>query len=185
MTAIERAFHDELRSELRERGFDVFDVDATFEELSLNPDRDADWYVQIIPEQGETVDDVDYYGGIGVGGRHADVTLGLLVSRIAAEANVYRGRTLELIATESLKKRTPRSCRRPSALEDGTSLRRLRFRSWSAHRQKAWRGRLLAISRSASRPRCASSTGLVLDRRRGLRRARSRTCARRSASPHA
>jgi len=101
MTTIARAFHDELHSELRERGFEVFEVHATFEDLSLDPARDADWYVEVIPEQGETVD----YGGIGVGGRHADVTLGLLVSRIAADANVYRGRTLELIATESLKKK--------------------------------------------------------------------------------
>jgi hypothetical protein len=101
LSMIERAFHDELFSELRERGFEVFEVEATLDELSRDPDRDADWYVEVIPARGETVD----YGGVGVGGRHADVTLGLLVSRMAAEANVYRGRTLELIATESLKKK--------------------------------------------------------------------------------
>lgn len=101
MSSIERAFHAELRSELRERGFDVFEVDVPFDELALDPDRDADWYLEVIPARGETVD----YGGVGVGGRHADVTLGLLVSRLGAEANVYRGRTLERIATESLQKK--------------------------------------------------------------------------------
>lgn len=98
---IRKAFHQALHAELRARGFEVFDVDLPFDELAMDPDRDADWYVEIIPARGETVD----YGGVGVGGRHADVTLGLLVARIAAEVNVYRGRTLELVATESLKKK--------------------------------------------------------------------------------
>jgi hypothetical protein len=100
-SAIQNAFHDALQTELRERGFDAYEVDTTFEELELDPDRDADWYVEVIPAGAETVD----YGGIGVGTRHADVTLGVLVSRVAAEVNVYRGRTLELIATESLAKK--------------------------------------------------------------------------------
>ena len=95
------SFHDALESELRRRGFDVFAVDERFDELAVNPDRDADWYVEVIPGDAGTVD----HGGIGVGGRHADVTLGLLVSRIGVEVNVYRGRTLERIATESLKKK--------------------------------------------------------------------------------
>jgi hypothetical protein len=94
-------FHDTLEAELRQRGFDVFTVEASFEELSLDPDRDADWYVEVIPGNAETVD----YGGLGVGSRHADVTLGVMVSRVGAEASIYRGRTLELIATESLQKK--------------------------------------------------------------------------------
>lgn len=99
---IQNAFHQALHAELRERGFDVFEVDATFDELAQDPDRDADWYVEVVPATAETVD----YGGLGVGGRHADVTLGLVVSRVAAEASIYRGRTLELIATESLAKKS-------------------------------------------------------------------------------
>ena len=95
------SFHDTLESELRRRGFDVFTLDASLEELSLDPDRDADWYVEVIPGRSETSD----YGGIGVGSRHTDVTLGVLVSRIGAEAGIYRGRTLELVATESLQKK--------------------------------------------------------------------------------
>lgn len=94
-------FHDTLESELRQRGFDVSTVDASFDELSLDPDRDADFYVEVIPGNAETVD----YGGVGVGSRNADVTLGVMVSRVGAEASIYRGRTLELIATESLQKK--------------------------------------------------------------------------------
>lgn len=100
-SAVQNAFHDALHAELRERGFEVFEVDATFDELSMEPDRDADWYVEVIPAGAETVD----HGGLGVGTRHADVTLGLVVSRVGAEANIYRGRTLELIATETLQKK--------------------------------------------------------------------------------
>jgi hypothetical protein len=95
------SFHDTLESELRQRGFDVFAVDASFDELSNDPDRDADWYVEVIPGETGTVD----YGGIGLGGRHADVTLGLLVSRVGVDVSIYRGRTLEVIAKESLRKK--------------------------------------------------------------------------------
>jgi hypothetical protein len=98
---IQKTFHDALHAELRERGFEVYEIDATFDELSMDPDRDADWYVEVIPASAETVD----YGGVGVGTRHADVTLGVLVSRVAAEVHVYRGRTLEKIASESLAKK--------------------------------------------------------------------------------
>ena len=95
------SFHDTLQSELRQRGFDVYTEDSTFDDLSLNPDRDADWYIEIVPGDSDTVD----YGGLGVGTRHADVSLGLLVSRVGAEARVYRGRTLELVASESSTKK--------------------------------------------------------------------------------
>ena len=94
-------FHDALQSELRQRGFDAFTVDASFEELSMNPDREADWYVEVLPGDAETVD----YGGVGVGSRHADITLGVLVSRVGADVNIYRGRTLELVAKQSVKKK--------------------------------------------------------------------------------
>ena len=94
-------FHDALENELRQRGFDVVTVEASFEDLSLDPDRDADWYVEVLPGDAETVD----YGGVGVGSRHADVTLGILVSRVGAEVSIYRGRTLELVATESVQKK--------------------------------------------------------------------------------
>lgn len=100
-SSIQNIFHDALHAELRERGFDAFEVEMTFAELAVEPDRDADWYVEVIPGSAETTD----HGGVGVGTRHSDVTLGVVVSRVAAEVNIYRGRTLELIATESLKKR--------------------------------------------------------------------------------
>ncbi len=93
--------HDALETELRQRGFDAFAVDASFEELSQDPDRDADWYVEVVPADADTID----YGGVGVGSRNADVTFGILVSHVGAEVSIYRGRTLELIATESVKKK--------------------------------------------------------------------------------
>lgn len=98
---IQKTFHEALYAELRERGFEVYEVEATFDELSLDPDRDADWYIEVVPATADTVD----YGGVGVATRHTDVTLGVLVSRVAAEAHVYRGRTLERVASESLAKK--------------------------------------------------------------------------------
>lgn len=96
------SFHDTLQTELRQRGFDVYTEESSFEDLSQDPDRDADWYIEIVPGDAGTTD----YGGVGVGTRHADVTLGLLVSRVGADAHVYRGRTLELIASESSQKKS-------------------------------------------------------------------------------
>lgn len=99
--AIEKTLYETVCAELRVRGFEVVDVEGGFEELAMDPDRDADWYVELVPANAESAD----YGGVGVGGRQGGVTLGVVVSRIAAEARVYRGRTLELLATESLAKR--------------------------------------------------------------------------------
>lgn len=101
VAAIEKTLHETLCAELRARGFEVVDVEQSFDDLEMNADRDADWYIELVPAHAESAD----YGGVGVGGRHADMTLGVVVSRIAAEARVYRGRTLELLATESLAKR--------------------------------------------------------------------------------
>ena len=39
-------------------------------------------------------------------GRHADVSLGVVVSRVAAELRLYDGTTMELIASSDLSKRT-------------------------------------------------------------------------------
>jgi hypothetical protein len=98
---MQRTVVDVLGEELRKRGFDAYEVDQTFTELERDADRDADFYVEIVGAGGESFD----YGGVGVGGRHADVWLGLIVSRVAAELRVYDGRTLETLATKTLAKK--------------------------------------------------------------------------------
>lgn len=98
---MQRTVVDVLGDELRKRGFDAYEVDLTFTQLEQDPDRDADFYVEIVGAGGESFD----YGGLGVGGRHADVSFGLIVSRVAAELRVYDGRTLQTLATKTLSKK--------------------------------------------------------------------------------
>ena len=92
-----------LLAELRNRGFDAFDVGLTYEELL---DQEAvpiaDYIVEINAGQPQTAD----YGGVDVVGRHADVSLGGVVSTVAAELRLYDGTTMELIATSDLSKRS-------------------------------------------------------------------------------
>jgi hypothetical protein len=98
-SAVERS----LLSELRQRGFDAFDVGLTYEELM---DREAvpiaDYIVELNAGPTQTAD----YGGVDVVGRHADVSLGVIVSQIAGQLRVYDGATMELIATSDLSKRS-------------------------------------------------------------------------------
>jgi hypothetical protein len=98
-SAVERS----LLRELRQRGFDAFDVGLTYEQLL---DQEAvpiaDYIVELNAGPTQTAD----YGGVDVVGRHADVSLGVVTSRIAAELRLYKGTTMELIATSDLSKRS-------------------------------------------------------------------------------
>ncbi|HEV7767280.1 MAG TPA: hypothetical protein VGQ76_19920 [Thermoanaerobaculia bacterium] len=90
----EIAMANALRRELRERGFDAFDVE--YDDRATI----ADYVVEIAEARPSTED----YGGIGVSGRHADVEIGIVVSRLHAELRIYDGETMELIASENLSK---------------------------------------------------------------------------------
>lgn len=98
-SAVERS----LLRELRQRGFDAFAVGLTYEELL---DQEAvpiaDYIVELNAGPAQTAD----YGGVDVVGRHADVSLGVVVSQIAGELRLYDGATMELIATSDLSKRS-------------------------------------------------------------------------------
>lgn len=98
---VQRCVLDSLRDELRHRGFDVYFEKASFDDLSFDPDRDADYYIDVVGD-GET----ENYGGIGIGGRHGDISIGVLASHVAAEVRVYEGRTLQLLATKSLSRQS-------------------------------------------------------------------------------
>lgn len=91
-----------LRNELRTRGFDAFDALRTREELVEEGAAVADFYIELAGARTS----VSEHGGVGVGTRHGDISLGVLVSRVAAELRVYDGETLELVATHDLAKRT-------------------------------------------------------------------------------
>jgi hypothetical protein len=95
------AMANALRRELRARGIDAFDAERTYDEVLDERTSIADYYVEIAEARPTTED----YGGVGVAGRHADVELGIVVSRLQAELRIYDGETMELIATENLSKR--------------------------------------------------------------------------------
>ena len=91
-----------LREELRKRGFDAFDTNMTFDEAARSDENVPDFYVEI---EGGAVDS-DNAGGVAIGGRTVDVSMDLVVARVAADLRVYDAGTMELITTESLKKKS-------------------------------------------------------------------------------
>ena len=95
-----RVIREALRDELKSRGVDAFVVEADLDQLAAAEARDADYYLEIL---GET--DVREHGGVGVGSRHADVSLGVVSSEMVADLFVYDGATLEPIAEETLSKK--------------------------------------------------------------------------------
>lgn len=100
---VESPVERSLIGELQKRGFDAFDVGLTYEQL-LDEEAVpiADYIVVIDGGQTQTAD----YGGVDVVGRHADVSLGMVVSKMSAELRLYDGDTMELIATSDLSKRS-------------------------------------------------------------------------------
>ncbi len=98
---VHRAVVTSLRDRLRSRGFEVTLVDATYDEIAHSDGRpDADYLVEIAGDS-RTED----HGGMGVSGPHAAVSLGMLVSDVAADVFVYDGVTLEELEHESMSKR--------------------------------------------------------------------------------
>ena len=97
---VQRTVTTTLRNELRARGFDVRMIDATFDELSRDGEPLADFLIEIAGDS-RTED----RGGVGGGGRHASMSLGMLVSDVATDVFVYDGETLEQLAHEQLSKR--------------------------------------------------------------------------------
>jgi hypothetical protein len=92
-----------LLNELRGRGLDAFDAGRTYDELMDDEAvAIADYIVEVRGGEAHTED----YGGIGIGGRHGDLELGVVVSKVAAELRVYDGATMKLIARTDLSKRT-------------------------------------------------------------------------------
>ncbi len=97
-TWVEEAVVRTLVAELRKRGFDAFDTNLELRELDGDDIPHADYFVEIAGSGA----DVGEFGAIGIGSRHADLELSLVMSRVAAELRVYDGSSLDLIRTEKL-----------------------------------------------------------------------------------
>jgi hypothetical protein len=100
--ALQADVAESLRRELRARGFDAFDAVRTYDEAVEDGAPVADYYVEVVGGEASSVE----HGGIGVGSRHVGVSVGVLVSRVAAELRVYDGETLQLVSSHDLSKRS-------------------------------------------------------------------------------
>lgn len=91
-----------LVDELRDRGEDAYESHLTYDDAWRDGAGDADYLVEIIGGDAHAAD----YGGLGIGGRHADVTVGVVSTRVAAELRLYDAETMELLASEPLSKKS-------------------------------------------------------------------------------
>ena len=98
---VQSAMADALRRELRQRGFDAFDAERTYDEVMDDSAVVADYFVEFASAEPSTYDSA----GIGVGGRYADVGIGRVTSRMHVEVRVYDAETMELTASENLSKK--------------------------------------------------------------------------------
>jgi hypothetical protein len=91
----------ETTAQLRRSGVEAWDTSRTIEMIRDEDLHDADLFVEISGGDAR----VHQVGDVGVGDRHVSATLGVLMSKVAAEVRVYDGRTLELIDQYDLSRR--------------------------------------------------------------------------------
>lgn len=99
---IANVIEGDLPRVLRERGFDAFDARRTFEELRDGDAPPAAFYVEVVGARASGRD----VGGIGVGLDNVGTTLGVVVSRVAAEVRLYDGKSLALVDRWDLSKKS-------------------------------------------------------------------------------
>jgi hypothetical protein len=92
----------ELTKQLRDAGFDAFDAEVTLRDLERDAESGAEIYVLVsgVEATGHNV------GVVDVGDAHVGTTLGVTMSRVAAEVRVYDGRTLDVLDRYELSHNT-------------------------------------------------------------------------------
>jgi hypothetical protein len=99
---VANAIEGVLPRALHDRGFDAFDAQRTFEDLRGGDAPPAAFYVEVVGAHAGGRE----AAGIGIGTENAGATLGVLVSRVAAEVRLYDGKTLELVDRWDLSKKS-------------------------------------------------------------------------------
>ncbi len=99
--SVATTIQSDLCSELRRRGFDAFDANATFEDLTRGHAPDADFYVDVV--SGDAANRPVAGGGIGT--ESVGVDLAVVLARVAAEVRVY-DKELRVIGTYDLHRET-------------------------------------------------------------------------------
>lgn len=93
LSAAAVAIEREMTEQLRSNGVDAFDTQRTLDQVRDEDVNGADILVEVSGGDARSRD----IGGIGVADRHVSATLGIVISKVAAEVRVYDARTLELL----------------------------------------------------------------------------------------
>lgn len=98
--SVAQSIERRLCEELRDRGFDAFQVETPIDRLVPFDPANADYYVEIVGTGGASVPVADASLGAG----RVAVDLGVLVSHVATRLRLYDGRSLDLLQTFNLEK---------------------------------------------------------------------------------
>ncbi|HEX7833525.1 MAG TPA: hypothetical protein VF787_27990 [Thermoanaerobaculia bacterium] len=99
-----------LQRELRSRGFDAYETEWTYDDAANAENVDVDYYVEMIGAGADS----NAVGGVDIAGRNTEVSIGVVTSLVGAELRLYDARTMELLTTQSISKRT--SAIRPTGI---------------------------------------------------------------------
>ena len=99
---VANAIESALPRALRDRGFDAFDAQRTYDDLRRGDDGGAAYYVEVV---GAHAGDRER-AAVDVGVENLYASIGVVVSRVAAEVRLYDGRTLELVDRWDLSKKS-------------------------------------------------------------------------------
>jgi len=100
--SVASAIESSLPRALRDRGFDAFDAQRTYDDVRRGDGPDAAFYVEVAGAHARDREAV----GVGVGAENVYASIGVVVSRVAAEVRLYDGKTLELIDRFDLSKKS-------------------------------------------------------------------------------
>jgi hypothetical protein len=99
---VARTIESDLPRVLRDRGFDAFDAHATYDDVRRGDGPGAAYYVEVVGARAGDREAV----GVGVGAENVYASIGVVVSRVAAEVRLYDGKTLELVDRWDLSKKS-------------------------------------------------------------------------------
>jgi hypothetical protein len=95
------AIEHEIVAQFRERGIEAWETHRTLKDAFQDNVEPADLYIEVSGGDAR----IHEIGGVDISGPHVATTLGVIISKAAAEVRVYDGRTLDLVDRFELSKR--------------------------------------------------------------------------------
>ena len=90
-----------LVDELQERGFEAIDPGVDEHDLLRGDVPAADFWIELAPGDGGRA---EAFGEVHAGSRNAGVSVGLGVTRLAAEVRIYEGDSLAMVASRAVSR---------------------------------------------------------------------------------